>query len=333
MSTSMPAPTADILHSELQARRQRLVAAIPQVRDAAPLEQLLQEVDAALERMAAGTYGICESCHDPIESDRLLADPLLRFCLDHLSAAEQRSLEEDLRLASRIQSGLLPPATLSHHAWQVAYAYQPFAVVSGDYCDLVPAADGSLYFMLGDVSGKGVAASMLMAHLHAMFRALIEVGLPLGQLMERASRLFCESTLPTHYATLVCGRAMAEGRIELANAGHPSPVLLGRESTRRVEATGLPVGMFCSQRFEIASLNASAGDTLVLCTDGVTETEDGSGAAYGLERLAAIAAGRHDRSAAEVVLACLGDVARFRSSARPTDDLTIMAIRRDGLTS
>src|SRR5438876_894777 len=80
--------------------------------------------------------------------------------------------------------------------------------------------------LLGDVSGKGVAASMLMAHLQAMFRTLVSTKLPLDQIPERASRVFCESTLPTHYATLVCGKASPNGELEISNAGHLPPLLV-----------------------------------------------------------------------------------------------------------
>jgi sigma-B regulation protein RsbU (phosphoserine phosphatase) len=325
---SVPAPTADILHGELQVRRRRLQEAIPRAADTAPLEALLQEVDAALARMASGTYGLCETCHDPIEADRLMADPLLRFCLDHLTADEQHALEDDLRLAAQLQTGLLPPAGLVQDGWETAFVYRPYGVVSGDYCDLVPAPDGGLYFMLGDVSGKGVAASMLMAQLHATFRTLIEVGMPLAHMMARASRLFCESTLPTLYATLVCGRAMPDGQIEIANAGHPSPALLGGESTRRVDATAMPVGMFCSQRFEASSLRASTGDTLLLCTDGALDSENPAGEPFGLDRLIQVAAAHRDRPIADLVGACYDEIGRFRSRAPRTDDLTLLALRR-----
>src|SRR5713226_1118628 len=97
------------LHTQLEERREKLAAALAASAPSAPLAQLLQEVDAALERMEKGSYGICEACHEGIEKDRLIADPLLRFCLDHLTTAEQRALEKDLELASRIQRGLLPP--------------------------------------------------------------------------------------------------------------------------------------------------------------------------------------------------------------------------------
>jgi hypothetical protein len=107
----------------------------------------------------------------------------------------------------------------------------------------------SLFSAIGDVAGKGVAAAMLMSHLSAMLRTLITVGLPLSDLMERASRVFCESTLPMHYATLVCGRASSSGEIEVCNAGHPPPLLVRADEIERLDATGLPIGMFCSERF------------------------------------------------------------------------------------
>ena len=192
--------------------------------------------------MDAGIYGLCEVCHDPVESERLIADPLTRFCIDHLSAREQRALEEDLDLASQIQNGLLPPPTRSIDGWDVAYHYQPLGPVSGDYCDLINGENKSLYFVLGDVSGKGVAASMLMAHLHAMFRTLTSINLPLEQIVERASRVFCESTLPTQYATLVCGKASSDGAVEICNAGHLPPMLIQQDGVTSIAATGLPVG-------------------------------------------------------------------------------------------
>jgi len=88
------------LHGQLLERRQRLETAIVSSGGSESLLQLLDEVDSALERMKAGTYGICETCHDPIEKDRLVTDPLVRYCLDHLTASQRRALEQDLQLAS-----------------------------------------------------------------------------------------------------------------------------------------------------------------------------------------------------------------------------------------
>ena len=182
-----------------------------------------------------------------------------------------------------------------------------------------------MYFLIGDVAGKGVAAAMLMSHLSAMLRTLISVGLPLGELMERASRVFCESTLPTHYATLVCGRASLSGEIEICNAGHPPPLLINADEVAGLDATGLPIGMFCSERFSTRTVRLAPGDLLLLYTDGLLEAQNAAGVEYGAERLHTLAASAHWRPKA-IVDACVHDVATFHGSAELADDLTILAV-------
>lgn len=308
-------------------RRQKLETAIGVLGPRPELTGLLAEVDAALGRLDLGTYGLCETCHEPIETERLTADPLARFCLDHLTPSEQRALEQDLQLAARVQHGLLPDTNRISGPWEVAYSYKPARIVSGDYCDVV-ALDGELFFMLGDVSGKGVAAATVMAQLHAMFRALVPAKLPLGELMERASRLFCESTLPTHYATLVCGRATADGDVEICNAGHVPPLVVGATGVTLLPPGGMPVGMFCTQHFDVQRLRLAAGDMIVLCTDGLTEAEGQDGDQYGLERLS-VAVQHHAKGSAPLLVdACVHNVTAWRGVRRPDDDLTVMVIRR-----
>src|SRR5512144_1569375 len=152
-SNHMPAYLDSTIRTQLMDRRQKLVTAMSVDSENNYLSDLLQEVDAALSRMDNGTFGFCEVCHDTIENDRLLADPLMRLCLDHLTPSQQRELEQDLALASNIQSMLLPRKDLVHDGWRTAYHYEPAGPVSGDYCDLVTSDAGDLYFMLGDVSG------------------------------------------------------------------------------------------------------------------------------------------------------------------------------------
>jgi len=324
----MDVSTTSVIREQLVDRRQKLQAAVTQTGERTELTHLLREVDSALQRLDVGTYGHCELCRDPIEPDRLLADPLARFCLDHLSPEEQRSLEQDLELAARIQRGLLPDAHLNIDGWEIAYHYQPARVVSGDYCDVIPSLDGGLYFMLGDVSGKGVAASMLMAHLQAMFRTLVPLELPLPALMERASRSFCESTLPTHYATLISGRASASGEIDVCNAGHLPIVVSTAAAPTLLTSSALPIGMFCSEQFKIRHLHLSRGETMVLVTDGVTETENADGLDYGIERVADVVHRNRTRPVGELIAESLRDVAAFAGATRQADDVTMLAIRR-----
>lgn len=245
-----------LLRDQLVVRRQKLETAAARTQTA-NLLQLLEQVDRALERVDHGTYGVCEDCKGTVEAERLFADPLTQLCLDCLKPAEQRALEQDLLLAAKIQAGLLPKRDFCASGWKVAYHYEPAGQVSGDYCDLIQQG-GDLYFMVGDVAGKGVAAAMLMANLHAMFRVLIPTGLPLEQLVERANRLFCESTLPTQYATLVVGKADEFGNVEICNGGHPAPFHVGSDHVTAIQAATVPVGLFCDQKFSSSTLRCHA---------------------------------------------------------------------------
>ena len=316
------------LREQLLERRDILQKSITSPAPGEELIALLQQVDQALERMDSGTYGLCQVCHDAIEPERLAADPLTCFCLDHLTPADQRALERDLDMAREIQGGLLPKADARFGLWQISFHYEPAGLVSGDYCDVVDAGQRGLYFMLGDVSGKGIAAAMLMSNLHALFRALISAGLPLGQLVTQASRAFCETTLAAHYATLVCGHAFPTGEVELCNAGHLPPLYIHGNKVAEVPSTGLPLGMFCSQEFALSRLRLQAGDSLLLYTDGLTEAEDDAGTAYGTERLSRLAANNCGATPRTLLAACREDLDIFRGSTAIRDDLSLMAVSR-----
>jgi phosphoserine phosphatase RsbU/P len=328
--------TDSYLRGQLERRREELKTALSAVSaDEAPsatqsLVDLLDEVDAAVRRMEQGTYGSCESCKGTLEKERLLADPLVALCLDCLSDEEQRALERDLELASRIQRGLLPETSVRFRDWRIHYHYKPAGIVSGDYCDLIqPSADdGRLIFLLGDVSGKGVAASLLMTHLHAMFRSLASLGLALDRLLETANRLFSESTTAGQYATLVCGGIGRDGEVEIASAGHSPTLLVSSEGVKQIGATGLPLGLFPTSRYSVARARLGPGDSLLLFTDGISEANGASGSEYGVDRLCASARGRYGWTPEELVAACRRDVEKHSAGTRQADDQTLMAIQR-----
>jgi sigma-B regulation protein RsbU (phosphoserine phosphatase) len=316
-----------VMREQLVKRRERVATAMNAAGPDPQLKALLQEVDAALERFESGAYGLCEVCHDAVEADRLIANPLERFCLDHLNDDERRALEDDLTLASQIQRGLLPDRNVHFGGWHFDYCYQPAGLVSGDYIDVIKTGESDLFFAVGDVSGKGVAASMLMAKLHAVFRSLMPLSLGVDELTERASRLFGESTLPGQYATLICGRASKHGGISLCNAGHP-PALLSRGGTvEPIGATGLPLGLFPNQKFSVEELKLERGDTLLLYTDGVPDTVNRRNEDYGMSRLIDITTASQTFSPETLVASCLSDVSTFRQGSPRFDDITIMGMR------
>jgi phosphoserine phosphatase RsbU/P len=315
------------LRSELERRHDRLQSALRSPSADASLSSLLNQVDAALTRMDNGTYGLCEACHTAIETDRLLADPLLQFCLDELTRDERRALESDLTLAARIQQALLPSQNFAPVGWQVRYHYAPAGLVSGDYCDLFEAKNG-LLFMLGDVSGKGVAASMLMSHLHATFRSLADVDLPLDRMVDAVNRIFAESTLAGQYATLVVGRASLDGSVEFVSAGHLPLLHLGKIEARAEGATGVPLGMFSTSLFPVHRLSLDMGEALLIYTDGMTEARNSDGEEYGIQRVKTAARLSRTATPDGLISACLSDLRSFTAGVKQTDDLTLLAIGR-----
>ena len=317
-----------VMREQLVMRRERVANALSSNGADPQLTSLLHEVDAALERFESGTYGICEVCHDTVEADRLIANPLERFCLDHLNAKERNALEADLNLASQIQRGLLPEHNLRARGWHFDYGYEPAGPVSGDYVDITQAENSDIYFALGDVSGKGVAASLLMTKLHAVFRGLIPLGLQVDQLVERASRLFGESMLPGQYATLVCGRASKNGEVSVCNAGHPPALLCRVGEIQPISSTGFPLGMFPFEKFSVENVKLESGDTLLLYTDGIPDALNNNGEEYGMSRLVDIASRHRSSTPDKLVASCLADVTSFRQGSARFDDITMMGIRR-----
>lgn len=315
------------IHADMLDWRQRLEGAISDFDQSPHLVHLLHELNSALNRMNQGTYGTCEICDGPMTKD-IVVDPLARYCLDCLTSAEVVALQYDLDSVSEIQSEMLPKRDLYFNGWQASYHYEALGPVSGDYCDLLRADNGDLFFLFGDVAGKGIAASMLMAHLSATFRSLITVNLPINQLVERANNVFSESTMPAYFATLVCGRAGSSGEVELCNAGHLPPLLIREGEVTQLEATGLPLGLFCREQYTVTNLKLEKGDSLLLYTDGLTEARDPLDSEYGSDRLSRLAGAYHRFAPKELIEACLEDVTLFRSGAPRNDDLTIMAISR-----
>lgn len=315
------------LQGQLEKRKQRLEQAITLAPQNGKLSSLLREVDSALQLMDDGRYGICDECHEAIECERLIANPLVRYCLDHLTKPERTALQRDLDLASEVQRNLLPQPNLRQGGWTTSYHYAPHGPVSGDYCDLIPTGD-ALFFVLGDVSGKGVAASMLMAQLHALFRSLTGLRLPLSQIVAQANRVLCESAMAGQYATLVCGLAHPSGEIEIYNAGHCPAVVVTPNGPRLVDSMGLPLGMFLDGDFSTTCLKLESGDTLFLYTDGFSEASCADGVEFGVERATGSVHRHGARQPGDLISGCIEDLNAFTAGAPLLDDLTLLAIQR-----
>lgn len=260
----------------------------------------------------------------------------MRETARHSACTSSRALERDLDLAWHVQAALLPKSNLAVSGWQTHYRYLPYGPVSGDYCDLVVANGGAapdLYFMLGDVSGKGVAASLLMAHMNASLRVLAQSGLPPQEVLGKANQVLAESTLASHYATLVCGRANPAGEIEISNAGHCPPIVVrARGPLDVLGSSGFPVGLAVGAEsgvpYSMERVALSEGDALIIYTDGLTEASNSHQEEYGTDRLLAVLQRCGGVAPRELVAECLADLSAFLDGEERADDLTVLALGR-----
>ena len=237
------------------------------------------------------------------------------------------ALQAQLELARQVQLSLLPQRQCCLSGWEVAFSYEAAGFVSGDYVDLIPSGPDSFYFALGDVSGKGVAASMLMSHLHATLRTLLPSRQTIEEVVTIASRTFCQSALPAQFATLVLGKADRDGTLELVNAGHTPVLLVEGDEVHVLAAASLPLGMFCSTDFASAKRSVRPGGMLLLYSDGITESTDESENEYDLSRLCEALLQRKDQSPSDLMEGIHKDIVRYTSGAQPNDDRTMLALR------
>lgn len=238
-------------------------------------------------------------------------------------------IDNDIGRARNVQTDLMPAAYLRHGPWEISYDYIPSGVLSGDYCDLVPENSGEIFLLVGDSMGKGIAASLIGARLHVLFRTLLQPKVSISAVIERANRILCDCLLASgHYATLVCGRTTPTGSFEFVNAGHLPPLALHENGIERTTASGLPLGLFAESSYSLASINLEPGDTLVCYTDGLTEARNLEENEYGCERLSEVALRNRHLSPRGLVRACREDVSAYMSRSNFADDFTLLALRR-----
>jgi phosphoserine phosphatase RsbU/P len=236
-------------------------------------------------------------------------------------------LQAQLELARQVQLRLLPDRRCCLSDWEVAFSYESAGFVSGDYVDLIPAGADAFYFALGDVSGKGVAASMLMSHLHATLRTLLRSNQTVEEVVATASSTFCQNALPAQFATLVLGKADRGGNVELVNAGHNPVLLVEGDEVEIIAAASLPLGMFCSTEFASVKRHVTPQSTLLLYSDGITESTDPAGNEFDQNRLAETLLQSGNLLPSVVVETIQRAIVRYTNGAQPSDDRTMLALR------
>lgn len=246
-----------------------------------------------------------------------------------MTAEQTWSHAAEMQSARRVQSRLLPEGVPGPESLECAGLSLPLRGVGGDFYDFFDIGAGRISLVLGDVSGKGVPAALMMATLRASLRCHYAFGTgDLSARLESVNRLFGECIAVEHYASLFVGEFdEPSGRLRYANCGHVPPVVLRRDlRVERLAPTATVLGMFDDWTCEAAETTLAEGDVLVLVSDGVTEATGASGEAFGDARLpAALVAHRDLRAGA--LLRAIADEARAFCGNAPMDDLTLLAAR------
>ena len=275
--------------------------------------------DLAVEAMRRGA---CDFIQKPWENQRLIA-------AIRKQADSGRRRKSELEIAAAVQQKLFPGDPPRLATLDCAAQCLAAREVGGDYYDFLPAGDNREVFLLGDVSGKGVPAALLMANLQAAFRSQAEESLCApAALLESINRHFYHSTAAERFATLFYGLYDDRTRqLRYVNCAHNAPMLLRSSGElERLDATALMLGAFEHWNSTVGAVELVPGDALVIFSDGVTEAASGSGDEFGEERLVRMVRGRQGQPAAQLVDAILDAVAAFSSGPR-SDDVTVMALR------
>lgn len=340
----MAIPAFDRIRLSLEAKRDSVLGwldGFPDERKAAALGPTgegdvrahLEVIDQSLQQVEAGTLGMCVVCHEPVEQDLLELNYTSTVCITHFSQDEIRTLERELELAQRVQRSLLPAHDPHIPGLDVAAFRQPAQIVGGDYFDFIRFLNGDQGLIIADVAGHGISAGLQMASLQAMLRSVIPGSTSPAEVVRQLHNLFIHNIRFTTFVTLFVGAFDPDSGVLLySNAGHNPPLLLRDSQTpgdRTVwlVPTGPAIGLVEGADFKEASIELSAGDLMILYTDGVIETVDGRKNPYGVDRLRTRANRARARSPREVLRDIRDELQDFAAGESLDDDSTLVVAR------
>jgi sigma-B regulation protein RsbU (phosphoserine phosphatase) len=239
----------------------------------------------------------------------------------------KKQMEEELKLASRVQNMLIPRKLPRNHFYEFAGLYLPFKGIGGDYYDVISINNDELVFCIGDISGKGIASALVMANLQAYLNAVGDF--PIGKGKEMAERLnskIINITNSEHFVTLFIGKYNILTReLEYLNAGHNPPLLMNGDEIRLLDKGCTILGMFDEiPRVNPGKIKLDPGATLVCYTDGLTEMEDEDGDYFGMDRLHRFLE-KNKPYSPEIFIKVLYDyISKFKGGRLFNDDVSVL---------
>jgi sigma-B regulation protein RsbU (phosphoserine phosphatase) len=288
-----------------------------------------------VQRLSRGDLGARVSVRSRDEFGRLGA--AFNQMAENLSAheklmVEQERIRRELEVCRQIQNEMLPHQPLRLGLAEVMGVSIPAREVGGDFFNYFALPDGEIALLVGDVSGKGVAAALLMANVQATLRARLPLEQDLARLADMLDRDLEQNTPPEVYLTLFVGILDPHRRqLRYVSAGHNTQFLLhARGGLERLASTGRPLGLLAGNGYEERTVTLDAGDSLFFYTDGMVEVENEAGDIMGSDRLEQLLT-ESPSTEIDALLARIAEAIRaFRGKAEPRDDATMMALRFGG---
>jgi len=242
---------------------------------------------------------------------------------------ERERVEQELRVAQRIQHALLPRDLPELGGWRIAHDYRPAREVGGDFYDFLTLNEGRVGLVVGDVSGKGIPAALVMACTQSVLRAVAQrAGTTPGQALQEANDVLLTYLPPNMFAT--CFYAVldpAEGRLRYANAGHSLPYRWHEGTATELKARGMPLGLMPEMDYAEKETNLAPGDGVLFYSDGLIEAHDPRREMFGTPRMEGFL-GTHPGNAT-LIDALLAELEQFTGEGwEQEDDITLLTLQR-----
>lgn len=244
---------------------------------------------------------------------------------------ERERMERELELATEIQQRFQPTSPPIVEGYEFQGISFSCYEIGGDYYDFIETRDNKMFVALGDVSGKGTAAALLMSSLHAAIHAQISANSSLYETVCSVNRYLAENTPPNRFVTLFIGELdLAKGRLRYINAGHNPPILGRMDGTvSMLESGGLPLGLMTAADYEAGEIDLGHGEVLVVYSDGVSEATNPKDEEFGTERLIGVIQKNLKASAAGIRDKVESALSTFTQTAPANDDITLLIAKRN----
>jgi phosphoserine phosphatase RsbU/P len=243
---------------------------------------------------------------------------------------DKLDLKGDLEIARDIQFGLVPKEPFFIGDWSIHSFMRPANTVGGDYYDIIRLGEDRIGIVMGDVSGKGIPAALLMALIQGSLHTLTAAGMRGAELMTKLNRYLCTNIPDNRLVTLFYGEIdLKSGEFSYVNAGHNAPFLLRlNQEMERLSSTSIVLGVTPEVAYEPVVSRICPGDMLLLYTDGVTEAFNTAEEEYGEERLGFFVRKNSNVPSQDLIRGIIANVLAFCDSTWPRDDMTMMLVRR-----